>query len=292
MKKKKMKNLRVVIITGVSGSGKSTALKALEDIGFYCVDNLPLILLPKFLEIQTDAANEITKIGLVMDLREKLFPEKSAAIFSELKEQGYGIEIVFLDASDPTLLARFKETRRTHPLSEKGNVMEGISLEREKLAELRSIADKIIDTSSYNVHQLKETIQKYFLLSPTQKKLLINLVSFGYRYGIPPDADIVLDVRFLPNPYFIEGLRNLDGCDEQVERFVTGMNESKIFLKKLYDMMEFLIPNYEKEGKAYLNIALGCTGGKHRSVVMLNKLGEYLVEMGYITNINHRDIKR
>ena len=292
MKKKKMKNLRVVIITGVSGSGKSTALKALEDIGFYCVDNLPLILLPKFLEIQTDAANEITKIGLVMDLREKLFPEKSAAIFSELKEQGYDIEIVFLDASDPTLLARFKETRRTHPLSEKGNVMEGISLEREKLAELRSIADKIIDTSSYNVHQLKETIQKYFLLSPTQKKLLINLVSFGYRYGIPPDADIVLDVRFLPNPYFIEGLRNLDGCDEQVERFVTGMNESKIFLKKLYDMMEFLIPNYEKEGKAYLNIALGCTGGKHRSVVMLNKLGEYLVEMGYITNINHRDIKR
>ena len=292
MKKKKMKNLRIVVITGVSGSGKSTALRALEDIGFYCVDNLPIMLLQKFVEIQADASSEISKIGLVMDLREKNFPEKATAVFAELKEHGYGIEVVFLDATDQSLLARFKETRRTHPLSEKGNVMEGIYLEREKLSELRSIADKVIDTSSYNVHQLKETIQRYFLLSPTQKKLLINLTSFGYRYGTPADADIVLDVRFLPNPYFIEGLRSLNGCDPPVKDYVLEMKESKTFLKNLFKMMEFLIPNYEKEGKAYLNIALGCTGGKHRSVVMLDKLGEHINEMGYIININHRDIKR
>ena len=287
-----MKNLRVVIITGLSGSGKSTALKALEDIGFYCVDNLPIMLLPKFLEIQADATTEITKIGLVMDLREKIFPEKSAAIFSDLKQQGYSIEIIFLESTDESLISRFKETRRTHPLSDKGNVMEGIFKEREKLGEVRSIADKVIDTSSYNVHQLKETIQRYFMLSPTQKKLLINLVSFGYRYGLPVDADIVLDVRFLPNPYFIEGLRQLDGMDRQVEDYVMSREESKTFLKELFSLMAFLIPNYEKEGKAYLNIALGCTGGKHRSVVMLNKLDERLSEMGYITNLNHRDIKR
>jgi UPF0042 nucleotide-binding protein len=292
MRKKRMKNLRIVIITGTSGSGKSTALRALEDIGFYCVDNLPIVLLPKFLEMQSDAASEISKIGLGMDLREKLFVEKYTSIFSELKEQGYRIEIVFLDASDEVLLARFKETRRTHPVSDKGNVMEGIALEREKLAELKSMADKIIDTSTYNVHQLKETVQKYFMTSPSQKKLLINLISFGYRYGIPPDADNVLDVRFLPNPYFIENLKECDGCDKRVEDYVMEREESKTFLRELFKIMEFLIPNYEKEGKAYLNIALGCTGGKHRSVVMSNKLGEHLAGLDYIVNISHRDMKR
>jgi len=292
MKKKRMKNLRVVVITGLSGSGKSTALKALEDIGFFCVDNLPSVLLPKFLEIQADAASEISKIGLVMDLREKSFGEKSKSIFSELKEQGYWLEIVFLDAGDELLLARFKETRRTHPLSEKGNVMEGIAQEREKLSVLREMADKVIDTSSYNVHQLKETIQKYFLLSPAQKKLLINLSSFGYRYGLPPDADIVFDVRFLPNPYFIEDLKHYDGTDAKVENYVMGREETRTFLKELYKLMEFLIPHYEKEGKAYLNIAFGCTGGRHRSVVLSNKVGEFLAGKEYIVNVNHRDIKR
>ncbi len=290
MKKKKMKNQRVVVITGLSGSGKSTALKALEDIGFYCVDNLPVVLLPKFLEIQADTSGEISKIGLGMDMREKLFLEKTA-ILSELKEHGHQIEIVFLDASDESLLSRFKETRRTHPLSETGNVMEGIALEREKLSGLRAMADKVIDTSSYNVHQLKETIQKY-VLSPTHKKLLMNLVSFGYRYGLPPDADIVLDVRFLPNPFFIEGLREFDGSDKQVEQYVMDREETQTFLSELCKMMEFLIPNYEKEGKAYLNIALGCTGGKHRSVVIANKLGEFLAEKEYIVNVSHRDMKR
>jgi len=287
-----MKNIRVVIITGLSGSGKSTALRALEDIGFFCVDNLPVVLLPKFLEIQADASSEISKVALVMDLRERSFLEKYTTIFSEMKEMGYRIEILFLDASDEALLYRFKETRRTHPLSEKGTIMEGIALERAKLSSLRNMADKVIDTSPYNVHQLKDVTQRYFLSSSAEKRLVINLTSFGYRYGLPPDADIVIDVRFLPNPYFIENLKHLDGNDQKVEEFVMGWEESRTFLGELFKLFEFLIPLYEKEGKAYLNIALGCTGGKHRSVVMLNRLGKFLSEKSYIINVNHRDIYR
>jgi len=287
-----MKNIRVVVITGLSGSGKSTALRALEDIGFFCVDNLPVVLLPKFLELQTDAASEISKVALVMDLREKFFLEKYTTIFQEMKAMGYRIEILFLDASDDVLLSRFKETRRAHPLSEKGSIMEGIALEREKLASLRRMADKIIDTSPYNVHQLKDVTQQYFLSSSEGKKLVINLTSFGYRYGLPPDADIVIDVRFLPNPYFIETLKHLDGKDPKVEEFVIGWDESRTFLEKLTNLFEFLIPLYEKEGKAYLNIALGCTGGKHRSVVMINRFGEFLSGKSHIVNLAHRDIHR
>lgn len=287
-----MKNIRVVIITGLSGSGKSTALRALEDIGFFCVDNLPVVLLPKFLEIQADASSEISKVALVMDLREKSFLENYTAIFSEMKDMGYRIEILFLDASDDVLLYRFKETRRTHPLSEKGTIMDGIALERIKLSSLRNMADKVIDTSPYNVHQLKGVTQRYFLSSSKEKRLVINLTSFGYRYGLPPDADIVLDVRFLPNPYFVENLKHLDGSDQKVEEFVMGWEESKTFLAELCKLFEFLVPLYEKEGKAYLNIALGCTGGKHRSVVMLNRFGKFLGEKSYIVNITHRDISR
>jgi UPF0042 nucleotide-binding protein len=287
-----MKNIRVVIITGLSGSGKSTALRALEDIGFFCVDNLPVVLLPKFLEIQADASSEISKVALVMDLRERSFLGKYTAIFSEMKEMGYRIEILFLDASDEALLYRFKETRRTHPLSEKGTIMEGIALERAKLSSLRNMADKVIDTSPYNVHQLKDVTQRYFLSSSAEKRLVINLTSFGYRYGLPPDADIVIDVRFLPNPYFVENLKHLDGNDQKVEEFVMGWEESRTFLGELFKLFEFLMPLYEKEGKAYLNIALGCTGGKHRSVVMLNRFGTFLSEKSYIVNLNHRDIHR
>ncbi len=286
-----MKNLRTVIITGLSGSGKSTALRALEDIGFFCVDNLPVVLLPKFLEINADASSEITKVALVMDLREKGFLEKCRAIFADLKGFGYQIEILFLDASDDVLIQRFRETRRTHPLSERGSISEGIAIEREKFAELRKSANKVIDTSTYNVHQLKQVIQQYYMSSSPHKKMVINVTSFGYKYGLP-DADIILDVRFLPNPYFIEDLKTLNGNDKRVKSYVLGWQESKSFLRKLFNMMEFLIPNYEKEGKAYLSIALGCTGGKHRSVVMLNRLGEHLSRQGYIVNVHHRDVHR
>lgn len=287
-----MRNVRIVIITGLSGSGKSTALRALEDIGFFCVDNLPVVLLPKFLEIQATASGEISKVALVMDLREKFFLEKYTPIFSQLKEMGYRIEIVFLDADNEILVQRFKETRRSHPLSEKGSISEGIASERARLAGLRAMADVLIDTTPFNVHQLKSFIQKQFTSSPAEKRMVINLTSFGYRHGIPSDADIVLDVRFLPNPYFVEDLKNLDGNVEKVREYVLNWKESRTFLDELYKMMEFLIPHYEREGKSYLKIALGCTGGKHRSVVMLNELGRYLSGMKYVVNVSHRDINR
>jgi len=287
-----MQNLRIIIVTGMSGSGKSTALRALEDVGFFCVDNLPVVLLPKFLEIQTDAASEISKVALVMDLRERYFLGKYAEIFARLKEEGHRIEILFLDASDESLLRRFRETRRAHPLCERGTVMEGISLERERLSALRAMADKIVDTSSFNVHQLKEVIQRHFMTSTTEKRLVINLMSFGYRYGLPPEADIVLDVRFLPNPYFIEELKHLNGQDEKIQEYVMGWEESRTFLEQLLKMMEFLIPLYEKEGKSSLNLALGCTGGKHRSVVMANRLALYFSGENYLVNATHRDIHR
>jgi UPF0042 nucleotide-binding protein len=287
-----MKNLRVVIITGLSGSGKSTALRALEDIGFFCVDNLPVILLPKFLSITTSSSPEIKQVAMVMDLRERRFLDKYQRIFTGLKEKGYKIEILFLESSDDSLLHRFSETRRIHPLSERGLVMEGILLEREKLSSLKKMADKIIDTTSVNVHQLKDIVQSHFLPSSRQKKMAINITSFGYRYGLPVDADLVFDVRFLPNPYFVENLKNYDGHNANVQDYVLHKKESKEFLKKILDLMNLLIPLYEKEGKVRLNIAMGCTGGKHRSVVMANKLDSYFSSKKYMVNLNHRDINK
>jgi UPF0042 nucleotide-binding protein len=287
-----MKNLRVVIITGLSGSGKSTALRALEDVGFFCVDNLPVILLPKFLSITTSSSPEIKQVAMVMDLRERSFLDKYQRIFTGLKEKGYKIEILFLESSDDSLLHRFSETRRIHPLSERGLIMEGILIEREKLSSLKKMADRIIDTTSVNVHQLKDIVQSHFLPSCRQKKMAINITSFGYRYGLPVDADLVFDVRFLPNPYFVENLKNYDGHHADVQDYVLQNKESKEFLKKILDLMNLLIPLYEKEGKVRLNIAMGCTGGKHRSVVMANKLDSYFSSMKYMVNLNHRDINK
>ena len=287
-----MKNLRVVIITGLSGSGKSTALRALEDIGFFCVDNLPVVLLPKFLSITTLSSPEIKRVALVMDLRERSFLNKYQRIFSHLKEKGYKIEILFLDSTDDSLLHRFSETRRSHPMSEKGSVIDGISLERAKLSSLKHMADRVIDTTSANVHQLKDIIQRHYLPSSGHKKMVVNVTSFGYRYGLPADADLVFDVRFLPNPYFVEELKDFDGHNYDVREFVLAKEESKIFLNKVLDLMTMLIPLYEKEGKVRLNVAMGCTGGKHRSVVMANQLGAHFSAMNYFVNVNHRDINK
>jgi len=287
-----MKNLRVVIISGLSGSGKSTALRALEDIGFFCVDNLPVILLPKFLSITAVSSPEIKQVALVMDLRERSFLDKYKRIFAGLKEKGYKIEILFLESGDESLLHRFNETRRIHPLSERGMIMEGILLEREKLSSLKKMADKIIDTTSINVHQLKDIVQRHFSPSSRNKKMVINVTSFGYRYGLPVDADLVFDVRFLPNPYFIEKLKNYDGNNIDVRNYVLQNKESMEFLEKMTDLMNLLIPLYEKEGKVRLNIAMGCTGGKHRSVVIANKISSFFSSMKYIVNLNHRDIHK
>lgn len=286
-----MKHLRVAIITGLSGSGKSTALRALEDIGFFCVDNMPVILLPKFLSITSSSSPGIKRVALVMDLREKSFLEKYQRIFEGLKKKGCKIEILFLESSDESLLHRFSETRRIHPLSEKGMVMEGITLEREKLSSLKKMADKIIDTTSVNVHQLKDIVQKHF--SPSlKKKMVINITSFGYRYGLPVDADLVFDVRFLPNPYFVEHLKNYDGNNPDIKKYVMNNKESKQFLGKTLDLLSFLMPLYEREGKVRLNIAMGCTGGKHRSVVMANKINSIFTSKKYSVNLNHRDINK
>ncbi len=287
-----MQNLRVVIITGLSGSGKSTALRALEDIGFFCVDNLPVVLLPKFLDITTKSSPEIKQVAMVMDLRERSFLKKYEDIFFRLKEKGYKIEILFLDSSDESLLRRFSVTRRTHPLSEKGSIMDGIRQEREKLSSLKEMADQIIDSTSTNVHQLKDIVQRYFLPASERKKLIINIVSFGYRYGLPADADLVFDVRFLPNPYFVEDLKEFSGQNDAVRDYVLKNEKSKIFLEKIFDLMTYLIPLYDKEGKVRLNVALGCTGGKHRSVVIANQIGAHFSELKYIVNITHRDINK
>ena len=287
-----MKSLRVVIITGLSGSGKSTALRALEDIGFFCVDNLPVALLPKFLDITIQSSPGIDRVAMVMDLREKSFLEKYRRIFQKLKEKGFKIEILFLEASDETLLHRFSETRRNHPLAARGPVMDGIVMEKEKLFSLRKMADRIIDTTSINVHQLKDIVQRQIMPSKNFKKMIIGITSFGYRYGLPADADLVFDVRFLPNPYFVESLKNYDGHNSSVKKYVLKNKETKNVLPQIEDLLKTLVPLYDKEGKARLNIAVGCTGGKHRSVVMANELGLRLANMKYTINLNHRDVAK
>jgi len=286
-----MKNIRFVIITGLSGSGKSTAIKALEDIGYFCVDNLPVILLPKFLELRLQAPGEISKVAFVMDIREKGFLREYPRIFEELKKEGYLLETIFLECSDEILLRRFSETRRSHPLAEGKSVIEGIKLERESLSNLKSTADKVIDTSNYNVHQLKDAIYKYFSEVSSLKKMTINLLSFGFKYGLPYDADLTMDVRFLPNPYFVEELKNLTGENKEVSDYVLKRSETKKFIKKFYNLINFLIPLYENEGRVYLTIAIGCTGGKHRSVAIINELAKSLDKEKYMVSIRHRDIE-
>ena len=287
-----MKSIHVVIITGLSGSGKSTALRAMEDINFFCVDNLPVVLLPKFLSITLQSSPEITRVAMVMDLRERRFIEKYQRIFEHLKEKGYKIEILFLEASEDSLLRRFSETRRNHPLSAQGSIKDGINLEIEKLSPLRQMADKVIDTTETNTHQLKDIVQRHFLPIAGQKKMIINVTSFGYRYGLPADADLVIDVRFLPNPFYVKDLKDYNGHHGAVMTYVLNNEESKEFLKKSFNMMNFLIPLYEKEGKARLNIALGCTGGHHRSVVMANQFSSHFQTMKYVVHTSHRDINK
>jgi len=286
-----VKNIKITIITGLSGSGKSTAIDALEDAGFFCMDNLPVILLPKFLELRVVTGSEITKLALVMDLRERDFLQRYPEIFKDLKEQGYLFEILFLEASTEILLRRYSQTRRKHPLSEEMNLLKGIQTEREELKGLREIADLIIDTSNYNVHELKEIILNHVLKTVPGKRMKIYILSFGYKYGIPHDADLVIDVRFLPNPYFVQELKNLDGTYPQVKEYMDRWKETHSFLKKYLDLLNYLVPLYEKEGKSSLTIAVGCTAGTHRSVSIA---GTIFIELKKTTNfitLTHRDIE-
>lgn len=286
-----MKNIKIIIITGLSGSGKSIAIDALEDAGFFCIDNLPVILLPKFLELRTEAGSEITKLAFVMDLRERDFLQRYPDIFTKLKGEGYLFEILFLEASTEALLRRFSQTRRKHPLSEKKNLLEGVQTEREELKGLREISDHIIDTSNYNVHELKEIILNCAIKAIPAKRMKIYILSFGFKYGTPHDADLVIDVRFLPNPYFVQELKNLDGTSPMVKKYMNKWKETHIFLEKYLDLLNYLIPLYEKEGKSSLTIAVGCTAGRHRSVSIADNIFRELKKTTNFITLTHHDIE-
>ena len=276
----------------MSGGGKSTAQKILEDAGFYCVDNLPVSLIEKFVELIAMPNSEITKVALGLDVRADQSFEDATRILEQLKQKGYQFEILFMDANESALIKRYKESRRNHPLSEDGRLEEGVRKERKILEKIRKNADYVIDTSNLLKRELKEELDRIFVQNKEYNSLMVTVMSFGFKYGIPADADLVFDVRFLPNPYYIEDLKPLTGNDKPVSDYVMNAEESHIFLDKLTDMVQFLIPNYVKEGKNRLVIAIGCTGGQHRSVTLANELYARIKDRGnYGIKLYHRDIK-
>jgi UPF0042 nucleotide-binding protein len=285
-----VKQLTIIIITGLSGSGKSTAMAAFEDSGFYCVDNMPIALLPKFLELPIESETEIAGIAFVMDLREKGFLLTYEGIFVSLKKKGYHFEILFLEADEDILVQRYSTTRRQHPLSQGKGLIDSITAEKEQLRDLRAAADKIIDTSNYNVHELKAKILELARKSKKLVPMRIQTVSFGFKYGVPHDADLIIDVRFLRNPYFVPELKALDGENPKIMDFILNHVETRSFLKKYLDLLDYLIPLYEKEGKAYLTIAVGCTGGRHRSVTIARTIFNHIQKTKKQVEIIHRDI--
>lgn len=284
--------MRFVIVTGISGAGKSTALKMLEDMGYFCVDNLPVPLIPKLAEILFVPGAEMNKAALGVDIRSGENFQELENVMKELDENGMQYEILYLESSDDVLIKRYKETRRFHPLSgNDGRVDEGIRKEREKLKFLKQKADYLVDTSHMLTRELRKELSKIFVQNKEYKNLYITVLSFGFKYGIPSDADLVFDVRFLPNPYYLEDLRPLSGNDKAVRDYVMNNDKAKEFLEKLVGMIEFLIPNYILEGKTQLVIGIGCTGGKHRSVTLANELYEVLERSdNYGIRIEHRDI--
>ena len=284
--------MRFVIVTGMSGAGKSTALKMLEDMGYFCVDNLPPKLIKKFAEVCKQSKGSIDKVALVMDIRGGIFFDDLFESLSELSKEQFQYEILFLDTSDEVLVKRFKEKRRSHPLAPGGRVITGIELERQKLRDVKDKADVIIDTSKYAIKDLREEMaRKFGDKEMPEKQMAITILSFGFKYGIPVDSDLVFDVRFIPNPFYIPELKPFSGNDEPVKNYVMEQTETQTFLQKANDMFEFLIPNYQKEGKRQLIISIGCTGGRHRSVAIANSIYETLRANNHDVYIEHRDIK-
>ena len=285
--------MRFVIVTGMSGAGKTTALKMLEDMGYFCVDNLPISLIEKFADLAFAPGSEIEKVALGVDIRSGQALDEIEKVLEQLAMGGRNYEILFLDASDEVLVKRFKETRRRHPLAKDGRVDKGIVEERERLKYLKRNAEYILDTSQLLTRELKGELDKIFVQNKEFKNLVITILSFGFKYGIPADCDLVFDVRFLPNPFYVEELRQKSGNDREVQDYVMGYEVSGKFLEKLTEMLDFLIPNYVLEGKNQLVIGVGCTGGKHRSVTLANKLYEKLsAQSEYSVKIEHRDIER
>ncbi len=286
-----MKPINIIIVSGLSGSGKTTVLKALEDLGFYCVDNLPVLLLPKFLDLCQSSTDDITRIALGMDVRERSFLNEYRTAVNQLRADGYRAELIFLESKDEVLIQRFSETRRSHPLSENGSVREGIQREREKLHEIKALADRIFDTSEMNVHQLRDLFNAHYE-DFLKRDMSLTFLSFGFKYGVPHDSDLVFDVRFLPNPYFVNELKFLDGKNEKVAAYVLEWPETSEFLTKLKDLLSFQIPLYEREGKAYLTVSIGCTGGKHRSVAIAQILKDHFLQKRPRVHIIHRDCEK
>ena len=282
--------MRFVVVTGMSGAGKLTAQKMLEDMGYYCVDNLPVQLIVKFAELLYDSERD--KVVLGIDVRADQSFDEILQALDEMKEKGYNYEMLFLDASDRTLLKRYKESRRKHPLAMDGRVEEGIAREREILKETKKNADYVIDTSRLLTRELREELENIFVKNENYKSLMVNISSFGFKHGILQDADLVFDVRFLPNPYYVEELKHKTGNDKEVQDFLMQYDEAHIFLEKVKDLLDFLIPNYIKEGKNQLVIGIGCTGGKHRSVTLANEIYKALNDddKEYGVTLNHRDI--
>ncbi|HBS59625.1 MAG TPA: RNase adapter RapZ [Firmicutes bacterium] len=287
-----MYDVQLVIITGMSGAGKTQVVRCMEDLGFFCVDNLPPMLIPKFADLCAQSEGKVNKIALVVDIRGGEFFDTLHQVLEELHQKKFHYDIVFLEAADETLIRRYKESRRRHPLALQGRLLEGIRREREKLAGLRQRATQIIDTTNLTTAQLRSAIESVFAETGEIDKMPITIVSFGYKFGIPLDADLVFDVRFLPNPFYVEALRSFSGCEPSVREYIWKWPITQKFLEKMHDLVDFLIPHYVKEGRRQLIIAIGCTGGMHRSVAMANALYELLRKQGYNVFVEHRDIPK
>lgn len=284
--------MRIVVITGMSGSGKSTAVRALEDEGFYCIDNLPVRLFRQFVELIEKSGETFKGVVLVTDIRGRDLSTGIVESFRELRSVGHELEVLFFDASDEVLIRRFAETRRRHPADEHCTVPEGIRIERERLAALRQNATLVIDTSEFNVHQLKEQVIRIIKGEQGSSHFTVEVISFGFRYGVPLDANLVMDVRFLPNPHFVPELRPYSGLEPQVRDFVLEQQDTKVFLDQFLSLLQFLIPAYRREGKSYLTIAIGCTGGRHRSVAITQAAASRFETLGLKVRISHRDIEK
>jgi UPF0042 nucleotide-binding protein len=285
-------SISFVVLTGLSGSGKSYAIKCFEDMGFFCVDNLPTTLIPTFADLTTRSAHRMQRVALGVDVREGEYLSHLIDALGELRKRGHAVEVLFLEASDEALVRRYHETRRRHPMGGEGNMLDSIRAERKALSNLREIADRIIDTSALTVHQLKDLLVEQYVPLRARHGLNTSLVSFGFKHGIPFDADLVFDLRFLPNPHFVKELRPLDGRSAAVQEFIMQHEVSRELLERLKDLLRFLLPCYEREGKAYLTVAIGCTGGRHRSVTFVEELRQFLDGMGFAPTVVHRDLDR
>lgn len=287
-----MPGLKLVVITGLSGAGKSHALKCFEDVGYFCVDNLPPALLPTFVELCHQQGGEIKNVALGIDIRERVFFADLTGILQRIKELGHSVELLFLEARDAVLVRRFSESRRPHPLLPELPVLEGVRFERERLAEIRSHADRIIDTSNLSVHDLRDLLSRHFSEEQAARRLTISIITFGYKFGVPYDIDMLFDVRFLRNPYFVPDLKPLTGEDPRVRSYVLDDPDAKLFLDRLESFFMFLIPLFERERRSYLNVGIGCTGGRHRSVVIAKRLQERFSSAGYHVTLSHRDLTK